>query len=679
MTNKTLLIISFLFGFLLSVVADECFADASTQTVKAVAPNTSGLVARYEFEGEANDISGTNHGTSYGNPAYVAGVSGQAINLDGNGDYVNCGKAPSFDLANQFTVAAWIKVGTFDKKYQTIIAKGDNSWRLAQASGTDNIEFACNGTAITRWTGKGEVPWSVSGTTGVNDGKWHHIAGVFDGSGLYLYIDGILEAAKGAGNSIDISNHDMCIGANAQVPGREWKGLIEDVRIYNYALSQAEIVSVMGKNEINLSEPVPATLYNIAKKYDGLKKREEAKGLCQLILQKYPDSPFARNAQIYISKRDVLSLIQSKDFTTAQAELDSLIADFNDHLDLAEALNVIAQAYSPPRKFKEAESVYKKLIQMFPDSPYAIEALFRAPKIHIFYLIKSGNHTEAQVAIDKFVTDFAENAALPGVLYWFGKEYEASKTYDRAKNIYQQIAWQYPDSAHVAKAWLGISRVDALSLIESGNDSEVQAAIDRLIADFSDNPELPPAILVVAEEYYRKAMLLAKQESDSRAAEYYRKAVAVWERLIKELPASVPHTPQAYYCSAVCYSQELAEYLKGIDYYQKVVDNWPRYEFAWHAQYFVGKYYEKLRNSGSIPDSEANPKIEQAYNNVVEKYPKSKSAPGSALKLAQMNFEKGQRIKAIKYYELFLKLADPSDTRIKNVKSRLEQLKGEEQ
>ncbi|MBW8039527.1 MAG: LamG domain-containing protein, partial [Planctomycetes bacterium] len=245
MSTKTLLISSVLFCFLLSVAAGQCFADASAQTVRSAAPNPTGLVAHYEFEGDAVDASGFQppaDGTLVGNPTFEAGVFGRGINLDGESDYVNCGNKSSFSLTNQLTIAAWIKVNEFDKKYQTIISKGDDSWRLARAGASSNIEFACNGTASTKWSGWGEVPWAVSATTDINDVKWHHIAGVFDGLGLYLYIDGLLEAAKGAAKSIDISNHNVCIGANAQLPGREWNGSIDDVRIYNYALSQAEIV-----------------------------------------------------------------------------------------------------------------------------------------------------------------------------------------------------------------------------------------------------------------------------------------------------------------------------------------------------------------------------------------------------------------------------------------------------
>ncbi len=713
MVKKILFISLALLGLLFSTMTKECFADASGQEITAVAPDPAGLVAHYEFEGDAADTSAfqpSADGTLVGNPTFAPGVFGQAIDLDGDGDYVDCGNESFFDINDQLTVTSWIKVSEFDKKYQAIIAKGDNSWRLARAGDSNNIEFACNGTAATRWTGKGEIPWAVFGTTDVNDGKWHHIAGVFDGTRLQLYIDGVLEAAKAAAKSIDVSNYNVCIGANAQVPGREWNGLIDDVRIYNYALSQAEIVSVMGKSEIDVPSSLPATLYDIAKRYDGFKKFEEAKGVCQLILQRYPDSSAAQGAQLYLSGRNIMSLIKSKEYTTAQEELDTLIADFNDQPDFAEALCAIARSYEWPRKFEKAESLYERAALLDPNNPYVAEAQFNAPKLHIFSLIKSGNYTEAEAAIDELTADFAKHLALPGVVYWFGKEFEAARRYERAKNIYQQVVGRYPESSHAAKALLAASKMDVLSLIESGDDPNAQAALDSLIADFNDHPDLPDAVFEVGHKYYTKARLKVKDGLEGQAIEYYRKAITQWERIIQQLPHCA-YTPRAYYCSAVVYSQELGDYLKGIDYYQQIVDNWPDYQYASHAQFFVGKYYEILRDSGNISASEANPKIEQAYKSVVEKYPDSKSAPYVALKLGRRSLGRAQWSEAAIYFEFFrqkypeqrgqvlldlglayekmgeldvalqvyaefIETADPADPRLQSLIAKLERLQG---
>ena len=247
------------------------FGAGTVQSVSAVAPKSAGLIAQYDFESNTADSSIAQPGPvgiPIGNPTYEAGPFGQAICFDGNG-YVDCGNRPSFSLTSQVTVAVWIKVNKFDKKYQTIVSKGDDSWRLARANKSDGIEFACNGTNATKWNGKGEVPWAVAGTTSVNDGKWHHLAGVFDGSILYLYVDGVLEAAKEAPKSVSISRYNVFIGANAQVPGRDWNGLIDDVCIYDYALSHGEILYLAVGVGSELYQPLRPALSPVDPYEDG--------------------------------------------------------------------------------------------------------------------------------------------------------------------------------------------------------------------------------------------------------------------------------------------------------------------------------------------------------------------------------------------------------------------------
>ena len=158
--------------------------------------------------------------------------------------------------------------------------------------------------------------------------------------------------------------------------------------------------------------------------------------------------------------------------------------------------------------------------------------------------------------------------------------------------------------------------------------------------DFSEHPHLLEAIFVIGEQYYNKARLMENEGLTTEAADYYRKTISIWERVIQQLPASAAYTPRFYYISAVIYSQELGEHNKEIEYYHRIVNNWPDYKYAWHAQFFMGKYYEKLRSVGSLPESEANAKIEEAYKWVIKKYPYSSSTPYAVLKLGQLNFKR---------------------------------------
>ena len=227
-----------------------------TSAAKAVDPDLVGYWKLDETSGtSAQDATGNgNDGTLNGDPQWVAGRLGGALEFDGEGDYVDIGNDPIFNITDQITAACWIKVSQFTIDWQAIFTMGDDSWRLQRQTSTDNLCWACSG--VTGTPGD----WWLHGDVNVNDGEWHHIAGVYDGSKYYLYVDGDLDASKDASGTTNSSSYSVFIGANAQQGGREFEGLIDDVRIYKRALMDTEILGVMsgGGAEYPLaSGPVP--------------------------------------------------------------------------------------------------------------------------------------------------------------------------------------------------------------------------------------------------------------------------------------------------------------------------------------------------------------------------------------------------------------------------------------
>ncbi len=227
--------------------ADEVLANGNVISGNIWSFTTGGNLVGWwkldETDGRnAADSSGNNHtGTIIGNPQWrpTGGKIGGALEFDGNGDYVNIGKGADFDITKQITVTAWIKVNRFDKEWQAIIAKGDSAWRMQRVRETDSLEFACSGLAVpgTEWGG-------IYGKLNVNDGQWHHAAGVYDGKKLSLYVDGKLDVSSNAPGNINVNDYPVYIGENAEQTGRFWSGLIDDVRIYNYAVSEGDILAL---------------------------------------------------------------------------------------------------------------------------------------------------------------------------------------------------------------------------------------------------------------------------------------------------------------------------------------------------------------------------------------------------------------------------------------------------
>jgi tetratricopeptide (TPR) repeat protein len=265
--------------------------------------------------------------------------------------------------------------------------------------------------------------------------------------------------------------------------------------------------------------------------------------------------------------------------------------------------------------------------------------------------LTTSDDPNAEAAVKKLLSEFSGNRYKPRAIHDTAWEYRKLGNYGRADELDQYVIDHWPADMQVMWAKMDMAKTD----IGLGNDAAVQEAINNLIVDFNECPELPTAIFMLGEEYYNKAFNTKGDPNspDAKPEEYYRKALAIWERIIQKLPPS-PTTPQAYWCSAVVYSQELGEYQKGIEYYQHVVDTWPDYEYAWSAQFLIGRYYQRLRDTGGMPESEANSQFEHAYQAVLDNYPDSEAATQAALELGRWNFKKARWLDAAEYFELFI-------------------------
>ncbi|MCP4455854.1 MAG: hypothetical protein GY809_30720, partial [Planctomycetes bacterium] len=169
-----------------------------------------------------------------GTATYVPGMVGQALELDGS-SFVDCGNLPAYNVGENITMAVWINIPGFTKTWETILSKGDNSYRF----GTNNSggpHFGMNGPS---------GGW-FNGAVTIDDGEWHHAACTYDGAYAAIYIDGELDTdadKTGAFGGDDV--HPFYIGENAQATGRMLGGTVDDVQLYNRALTLDEVISIM--------------------------------------------------------------------------------------------------------------------------------------------------------------------------------------------------------------------------------------------------------------------------------------------------------------------------------------------------------------------------------------------------------------------------------------------------
>jgi hypothetical protein len=208
-------------------------------------PPVSGLVAAYGFEeasGSAvTDLSGNgNTGTMVNATRTTAGKYGSGLTFNGTTAYVQVPDAASLDLAATGTVAVWM-FQTVAKGQAGLIHKGqlssfaDEAYSL-QNSGTTRLPeiYVTSGTASK----------DVVATTALTLSAWHHVAATWDASGTKLYIDGVLNASATGALTVRNTTGALVLGAQ-YANGFPFQGTLDEVRIYNRALTQAEIQAGM--------------------------------------------------------------------------------------------------------------------------------------------------------------------------------------------------------------------------------------------------------------------------------------------------------------------------------------------------------------------------------------------------------------------------------------------------
>ncbi len=222
-------------------------------------PDAANLLASYDFEGNANDGSGNGLNGSIVDGQLVSSGklgAGEALQVDDAG-YADLGSPASLDFATgDWTVTAWFKTGmtgTGDDNKGTIVGKGgDNSGGHRYAL----IMSETNEGAVTLVTDDNVTKVVVDSMTTTNDDEWHFVAGQREGTSIEIYIDGYLEGTGTAAADYDLSGtaqHNAYIGAiTNNSDGSLYKffiGLLDDVRFYNGALTDGEILWLAGATD----------------------------------------------------------------------------------------------------------------------------------------------------------------------------------------------------------------------------------------------------------------------------------------------------------------------------------------------------------------------------------------------------------------------------------------------
>jgi hypothetical protein len=209
-----------------------------------------GMVAYYKLEGNLLDSSGNGHdGTLAGDPnfpaAYVSGPTGfgKGMLFEGTSghQYVDIGTFNPSAATGQLSVALWAKWDGLSTAWQGLIGKRSSDWAASDMMWQIEANQT-NGSVHFQREGANDLQL----TTGFQIGQWTHIAVTFDGTTARGYLNGAAVGETTFSFGLD-REAPIQFGADTAGGGNSFNGALDEIRLYDKVLSEAEIKQLAGK------------------------------------------------------------------------------------------------------------------------------------------------------------------------------------------------------------------------------------------------------------------------------------------------------------------------------------------------------------------------------------------------------------------------------------------------
>ena len=212
----------------------------SAPTTTPSSGTDSGLVGYWKFDERAGttacDSSGKgNTGTLVNGPLWAVGKVGGALYFDGVDDNITIADSNSLDVSSSFTLSAWVNPASTFTDFRSILVKNYKYYLYASVGG-----YCGNGAPLAGFDE--QTTNTVCQPAPLPPNIWTHLAATYNGSTLTLYRNGVAVGTSTTSKTLSASAGTMQIGANQF--GENFKGLIDEVRVHNRALTNAEIQGI---------------------------------------------------------------------------------------------------------------------------------------------------------------------------------------------------------------------------------------------------------------------------------------------------------------------------------------------------------------------------------------------------------------------------------------------------
>ena len=225
-------------------VTDSAGNESNTLTITTFTVLPDGLIAYYPFDGNANAKIGTLNGTVSGATLSTGrnNESNTAYSFDGVDDYIEFG-AGMLSGDGEFSILIWIN--TSSGSFARILSQrngGYNGQYIVELESDGEIEFY----TYSSLTGK----WIVRSSSALNDGNWHHLAFVQQDNGGKMYLNGSLDQTDNLNGKVNLlSTNKTYLGKDGRNNSSFYTGKVDDLKIYNRALSASEIQTLFNTSD----------------------------------------------------------------------------------------------------------------------------------------------------------------------------------------------------------------------------------------------------------------------------------------------------------------------------------------------------------------------------------------------------------------------------------------------
>ncbi len=364
---------------------------------------------------------------------------------------------------------------------------------------------------------------------------------------------------------------------------------------------------------------LPGELLKTARSYISKRNYAEAVRWCDHGLTTWPEGKW----QHQFMGEKAKALISYGEYDEAQALIDKLIADHSERSELPGILNQAAGLFVKKGLTSEALALYERGVESKKNANLALQSLVGILECHI----GAGDDSKAQKCVDKMLTQYKGDKALPGGIDQAANSYFKAKRYQQALNYSNQLMSNYDLTSGKKVATLGRKAKCCVGL---GDVAGFKATMDQMLNDHIDHDRTDNAAFSVIHFLCDKAF----KNVSPNSRELLKLVPGIVEKMHERIEPGEPGSWQytifseslgmragSYYA--------LGDYAKAVSHYTELVDNHPKYLFRARSLGYVIKCYQYLQKSGDVDPATADSEMLRMYKTLHAEYPNNPAARGA--------------------------------------------------